>query len=350
MHLENHIRFLLQENNCVVVPGLGGFLTHYQPARLIKTRQVITAPSKKIAFNEALQASDGLLINHIAKINGYTYAEAEEQVSKQVAGWREMLQNEGKVYLQEIGTCTLNDEGNIYFLPDPKAPNLLLDSFGMEEVEAIPVERQKTDISQHLQNAATIEAPTGDRKRKWGWAMAAAIIFIGFFLLVGGYLIFTKPDIQENLSGFFTGRTNDTEGAIQDEQPSTEESRPIISDAPEPQPDNRIVNDETLSDEPQMTGLENSDPLVDEPDLLTETAPVLEEDVYYIIGGSFSRQRNAEKLVRSLERKGYTPGIINTDFGHFRVSITKTSKAKEADSLLSIIRQKENSSAWILIN
>ena len=32
IELTKHIEILLLENDCVIVPELGGFITHYQPA------------------------------------------------------------------------------------------------------------------------------------------------------------------------------------------------------------------------------------------------------------------------------------------------------------------------------
>ena len=49
--LAKHIEVLLLENNCVIVPGLGGFIAHYQPAHFDETRNEWVPPMRTFGFN-----------------------------------------------------------------------------------------------------------------------------------------------------------------------------------------------------------------------------------------------------------------------------------------------------------
>ena len=52
--LAKHIEVLLLENNCVIVPGLGGFIAHYQPAHFDETRNEWVPPMRTFGFNPQL--------------------------------------------------------------------------------------------------------------------------------------------------------------------------------------------------------------------------------------------------------------------------------------------------------
>ena len=43
IELAQHIETLLLENDCVIVPGFGGFVAHYSPATRIKEENIFTS-------------------------------------------------------------------------------------------------------------------------------------------------------------------------------------------------------------------------------------------------------------------------------------------------------------------
>ena len=61
IELSRHIEILLLENDCVVVPELGGFIAHYQPARYVEDEGIFLPPMRTIGFNPQLTMNDGLL-------------------------------------------------------------------------------------------------------------------------------------------------------------------------------------------------------------------------------------------------------------------------------------------------
>ena len=44
IELAQHIEVLLLENDCVIVPGLGGFVAHYTPAMRVAEENVFLPP------------------------------------------------------------------------------------------------------------------------------------------------------------------------------------------------------------------------------------------------------------------------------------------------------------------
>ena len=51
IELAQHIETLLLENDCVIVPGFGGFVAHYSPATRVKEENIFLPPTRTIGFN-----------------------------------------------------------------------------------------------------------------------------------------------------------------------------------------------------------------------------------------------------------------------------------------------------------
>jgi hypothetical protein len=59
--VNDYLKKLLYQYDCIVVPELGAFLTHYQPASFTESSGLYLPPRKRVAFNEALRLDDGIL-------------------------------------------------------------------------------------------------------------------------------------------------------------------------------------------------------------------------------------------------------------------------------------------------
>ena len=65
IELTKHIEILLLENDCVIVPGLGGFIAHYQPAHYEEDECVFVPPTRMVGFNP--QLTMGCWLRHTCK-------------------------------------------------------------------------------------------------------------------------------------------------------------------------------------------------------------------------------------------------------------------------------------------
>ena len=54
IELERHIEILLLSNDCVIVPGLGGFMTHHIDARYDEQDNMFLPPLRTLGFNPQL--------------------------------------------------------------------------------------------------------------------------------------------------------------------------------------------------------------------------------------------------------------------------------------------------------
>ena len=62
IELAKHIEVLLLENDCVIVPGLGGFIAHYRSCVYNEDTGEFCPPARTIGFNPQLVMNDGLLV------------------------------------------------------------------------------------------------------------------------------------------------------------------------------------------------------------------------------------------------------------------------------------------------
>ena len=59
IELSKHIEVLLLENDCVIVPGLGGFIAHKRQAAYSIQKGEFMPPLRTIGFNPQLIMNDG---------------------------------------------------------------------------------------------------------------------------------------------------------------------------------------------------------------------------------------------------------------------------------------------------
>ena len=131
MNFAQYISELLVENDCVIIPGLGGFVANYQSAVVSGNAHVsFMPPSKQLLFNIKLNQNDGLLVTKILLNQNITYKQAEEQVLDFVYGIKKELHQTGAFSLEGIGLLLLNKTGAIEFQPIVDT-NLFAESFGL---------------------------------------------------------------------------------------------------------------------------------------------------------------------------------------------------------------------------
>ena len=128
MNLYNAIYQLVCENDCVIIPGFGGFVTNRFSADVDFSKQEFYPPSRKVAFNENLSLSDGILVNHISQTENVSWAEAEQTVKTFVDELNEKLSDGKTLTFDGLGEFSRRT-GTLVFVPDTN--NLLDEAFGL---------------------------------------------------------------------------------------------------------------------------------------------------------------------------------------------------------------------------
>lgn len=117
IEIERHIEILLLDNDCVIVPGLGGFMTHHVDARYDERDNMFLPPMRTLGFNPQLKMNDSLLAQSYIEAYDMSYPEAIKRIEDETMEIKQNLENKGEYELNDIGTLMLNDNGNIEFNP-----------------------------------------------------------------------------------------------------------------------------------------------------------------------------------------------------------------------------------------
>ena len=117
IELAKHIEFLLLENDCVILPGFGGFVAHYTEAIYEAKNQLFMPPMRTIGFNPLLRLNDGLLTQSVMEVYGTNYGDALKMVTRWVNQLKKQLYEEGSVELSNVGQLRMSIRGTMDFVP-----------------------------------------------------------------------------------------------------------------------------------------------------------------------------------------------------------------------------------------
>ena len=117
IELERHIEIQLLNNDCVIVPDLGGFMAHYEEAHYDSMDGSFLPPKRTLGFNPALKMNDSLLVQSYIEAYDISYPEALLRIEDEVNELRQHIDNEGYYELNDIGILRVNNFGNYEFEP-----------------------------------------------------------------------------------------------------------------------------------------------------------------------------------------------------------------------------------------
>lgn len=134
IELKRHIEILLLDNDCVVVPGLGGFVAHHIDARYDARDGVYLPPLRTLGFNQKLDMNDSLLAQSYVEAYDMSYPEAMRKIDEEVGELKSALERDGFYDLSDIGTLVVNADGRYEF--DPCESGILTPSlYGLSSVD-----------------------------------------------------------------------------------------------------------------------------------------------------------------------------------------------------------------------
>jgi len=327
MDISIYISELLYDYDCVIVPGLGGFVCNYRASEIHPVQHTITPPGKSIAFNSSLKNNDGLLANYIAERKGISYDLANALINGWVNATNGLLKAGDGITIPKVGELKLNIERNIEFVPNNQY-NYLKASYGLKTIYAEPVIRAKEIISlvDYAEKAA--EAETAKPRQRW---KVAAVVLV--FLCMAGLsqLMWSGVEIKPlnlNEASVFEMLGN----IVSVEEPQLK-----------PEPVNLPTAEEVLVEESPVEVVEQ--PVVET--TTPEIAPVTATGNYYVIVGSFSKQKNIEATkARLLAEDANRVLLEETNGALTKVGYLAGATENEARVVLDAAR-KEDSSYWL---
>ena len=358
IELAQHIETLLLENDCVIVPGFGGFVAHYSPATRVKEENIFLPPTRTIGFNPQLKLNDGVLVQSYMSAYDTSFADASRIVEKEVNEFIGLLHEEGKAHLDNIGEIHYNIYGNYEFVPyDYKitTPSLYgLDSFEIHELSALqqkekvliptyPEKEKKTfEISinrAYLRNAAAMIAAivlffafstpvenTDVQKNNYAQLLPSELFEQIEKQSVAITPVYVKNDAAQQAKKFSaSSASTKTSSAKKHTTDKAKTSKPIAVR------EVKVVKQETAAPAPAVKSQESAN-----------------HPFHIIVAGGISL-KDAEAIATQLKSKGFADAkALNTD-DKVRVSISSFNNRDEATKQLLELRKNETyKNAWIL--
>jgi len=136
--LDKKINHLLFTHDCVIVPGLGGFVASHVAAKYNQVQHTFIPPARVIAFNVFLRQNDGLLANFISAEEKISFSDAMQTIERYVERCFMELEAGRKITVTDIGQLYYDGEKNIQFSPDETSLHRL-DSFGFTSLRSVPI-------------------------------------------------------------------------------------------------------------------------------------------------------------------------------------------------------------------
>lgn len=184
MQLDNQLYQLLYKNNCVILPGFGGFISNAKSAEIHAAQGYIKQPHKSFSFNKNLITNDGLVYNFIAQKLDITYNKAEEICREFIQNIIYKLYQGESVVFFNIGKLYLDVEKNIQFFPSQNE-NFALSSFGLKDITIHPI-----NYLQKVEEPAIIDAAIAEEE-------TATILHLEQETIVVSDLSDTEEEVQQ---------------------------------------------------------------------------------------------------------------------------------------------------------
>jgi len=309
------IRELLFGHDCVIVPGFGGFIGNYTPARIDKSSATFYPPVKQISFNRNLNHNDGLLVGRISAGSDINYGDAREMVEQFVADLRKKLEKGERIVFDKIGTFVNNEEGNVQFEPD-RDVNYHLDSYGLEPFQCLPLEGY--DVRKRVLSHTGKDPVKQASIRKILWRAAVIVPLLGLIVLIP-----LKTDLFKN-------------------KIETTTLNPLV--AAEFEHNKKAVDEGVIAEAAKVAETSISSPA-------EKTVPEViitptETTNYFLITGSFKSEENAISQANKLKEEGFAAEIVPAPNGFFRVSAMLCNDLTTATNKKDSI-SKKFPGAWI---
>ncbi len=341
--LVKHIEILLLDNDCVVVPQIGGFVTRNAPAKYVEEEGLFLPPIRTVGFNEQLKADDGLLTGSYVTAYRCSEEKARKMLGEQIRDLQQELWENGSYDLGSIGILSLDENNNLEFSPC-QAGTVCPAYYGLDALEFLPLEchvaeseegTTDTTVGKQVVQTEVEPTPPSDSeitirvKKSWIQNVAAVAAVILLFFLV-------TPDAQN---------TAQTEGLKAEFaqlvwMPGVQETSPLPI-IKEENPKVCALNTAEKTATGKKTGDKPEEPEsgIKEPSGLSG---------YCVVVASAISEKNAESYVERLHKEGYKEARVYKKGHMVRVVFAGYASKKEAHDKLRVLSdQEEFASAWV---
>lgn len=396
---------LFWDHDCVMLPGLGGFVCNPRSAWYDEAKRQIVPPSRDVLFNPRLTTNDGVLANEVMAKHGILYPDAIQAVEGLVQHVQGALNSGQPFQLPGLGKLYKEEDGQLRFMADAEFERML-QSFGHASIPLVPraitapiavPEPVAAPVPVEAQSEAPAPAPTREPRRqpehegrviplrvKLGRAAAAVAIPL---TLAGAYLL-AEPTGSATLLGSnplwnavpvaatyapsepdaslteWSSEEAFVGESVKDFVARTQWEGRLEYDVVEGRPAAGGLRIDVLVTQPEVALAPAPEPVpVPEPvaevvDVIVEPQPVevapaeeapVEAVVkFQIVGGAFGVKANAEKLAASMRKEGFEATLhYQSHNGLTAVSMGGYATESEAREALADARARGHQKAWL---
>ena len=344
IELGRHIEILLLTNDCVIVPGLGGFMAHHVEARFDSRDNMFLPPYRTLGFNPKLSINDSLLVQSYVEAYDISYPDALQRIENEVCEIKQHISINGSYILSNIGELSMNCDGNYVF--EPCMSGVLTPAFyGLSSFEATPsiiakelaketISIINDDVFEEVNDTNDDVLDNNDNnviKIKVAWirnTVAVAAAIISFFLITTPISNKTDNVILSDISSIIT-----------------------LTSLDKVDNNHKINIDNTSLLKKEVTVKKEA------VDTLAKTTIVKQEKInkaednepaFRIILASYITQKNAKEFVDKLHKQGYDKAYMYVKNNVVRVAYGAYPTENDAYNDLRLIhKNKQLSKSWV---
>jgi len=342
MDIAKQIEKLVLKHECVIIPGLGAFITNYFPAEIIPQQLSIQPPARKLVFNSLLNTNDGLLAHYLSQRMNVSYKTSLQLLELFVIYCQRDLAEGKQIAFGNLGILDRNNHNKLEFYPNTNV-NYSEDAFGLKPLTLKQIQRKPDyNLLSPVWKAEIRPSNTKVLTLNRLALRKIAAVLIPLAILVSA--VFFVPSLIENqnlqqtsvfsfldslkLNIFSQNDINDNTLEVENEELQT--SADAILETEEVQEESTDIKASEFIVKEQFVEIPNGN--------------------YHIICGSFFEKNRADNLVNQLKAEGFPAYIAGQSFsGTYRVSIQSFANMDEASDQMDWLRYKGYERAWILV-
>jgi len=328
LEFTDHLKTLFSLHDCIIIPGLGGFVAQHKPATINKTHGKIHPPVKSFYFDDSLVKDNGLLVSFVADALKISQEEARHFFEKFSGETRAIAMKGSKAELVGLGYFyrTVDDRIDFHFEVEN---NFDPETAGCGELHLPfhhePAKPPLMATESHTKPTTTlpVKKPAKHHHRWIVPLAAAAVVVIA--------LIIAWPSLR----GIpFIGKVFEKTG-IATAKPGNVPPPVILGPA---DTTTSVTHAVDTSRSIKRTSSQSV-----KPDAYANCSR------FYIIAGSFRNIKRAEELSSKLTLEGFKTDILSTPDGWNRVSVMFFTKRDQALKAMDQLKaQGKLKTVWLL--
>ena len=381
--LARHIEVLLLENDCVIVPGLGGFIAHNKAAEFKDSANIFCPPLRTIGFNPQLTINDGLLAQSYMQSYDTDFPDASRKIESVVSQIKDSLYKNGQAELDNIGTLYYTMAGTYGFEPYGNAffsPSLYgLGSFSISPLSELASVKE-TAAEQRIvieTVSSSVESPKEKNKQQHiikrmaehtiGIAAAIILFFVLSVPVENTYLdnssyasLGAETMLDAIRSKSLATSSPDKAGNAEDMQQTATAGRRNNVNTLRPVAVKTVKVEKAVKAEHAVVKKEKTAEAVKEkPKATVKKEAKAAKEVQknntagdkglFIIVASLQTMQDAEKELAKFKKQGYNDAKILTSDNRFRIALYSYTDKSQAYNKINELRKEEQfKTAWLL--